>query len=87
MSGDRKRDGTRQTELVCGSCRQPVETVVERHKTMGINVPHWRAGPCHNPDCEAYVPELVPADTVRPDAGRRTERPAERREMEAGPPA
>ncbi|MEU7397174.1 hypothetical protein [Streptomyces albogriseolus] len=55
MSSDRKRDRTRTTELLCGSCGRPVETVVTRHKTMGINVPHWRAGPCHNPDCVDYV--------------------------------
>ncbi|MFD6908672.1 hypothetical protein ACE1N8_29460 [Streptomyces sp. DSM 116494] len=65
MSDDRKRDGTRPSGHVCGSCRQPVDTVVERHKTMGIYVPHWTAGPCHNPQCEDYVPEQVPAHSAR----------------------
>ncbi|MCA2201448.1 hypothetical protein [Streptomyces sp. SMS_SU21] len=78
MSSDRRRDGSRSTELLCGSCGQPVDTVVTRHKTMGINVPRWRAGPCHNPDCPDYVPEMVPADTLRR---------AEERAKETGPPA
>ncbi|MBT3162610.1 hypothetical protein HTV80_05740 [Streptomyces sp. Vc74B-19] len=81
MGSYRRSDGNRPTELLCGSCGQPVETVVTRHKTMGINVPHWRAGPCHNPDCVDYVPEMVPADTLR------TEKRADLREKEAGPPA
>lgn len=42
MTSDRKRDGTRPTELLCASCGRPVETVVTRHKTFGINVPQWR---------------------------------------------
>jgi hypothetical protein len=33
-----------------------VETVVRRYKTLGAWVPRWVAGPCHNPECEAYVP-------------------------------
>ncbi|MFJ4620493.1 hypothetical protein [Streptomyces sp. NPDC088812] len=40
---------------VCPACGQPVDTVVRRHKTLGAWVPRWVAGPCHNPDCEAYV--------------------------------
>ncbi|MFJ9856740.1 hypothetical protein ACIRVN_04470 [Streptomyces albogriseolus] len=86
MSSDHKRDRTRTTELLCGSCGRPVETVVTRHKTMGVNVPHWRAGPCHNPDCVDYVPEMVPADTLRPRAEDREQR-TEEREKEAGPSA
>jgi hypothetical protein len=39
----------------CPVCGQPVETVVKRHKTLGAWVPVWVAGPCHNPQCEAYV--------------------------------
>lgn len=30
-------------------------TVVRRHKTLGAWVPKWVAGPCRNPECEAYV--------------------------------
>lgn len=33
-----------------------METVVERYKTLGAWVPRWVAGPCHNRECEAYVP-------------------------------
>ncbi|MFI2430891.1 hypothetical protein [Streptomyces sp. NPDC018693] len=44
-------------EHVCPACGQPVESVVQRYKTLGAWVPRWVAGPCHNPDCEAYVPQ------------------------------
>ncbi|SFF48943.1 hypothetical protein [Streptomyces mirabilis] len=44
-------------EHVCPACRQPVTTVVRRHKTLGAFVPVWGPGPCHNPECEAYVGE------------------------------
>ncbi|MFE7648631.1 hypothetical protein [Streptomyces phaeoluteigriseus] len=40
---------------VCPACGQSVDTVVRRHRTPGAWVPRWAAGPCHNPDCEAYV--------------------------------
>ncbi|MBT3152224.1 hypothetical protein HTV45_15250 [Streptomyces sp. CHD11] len=65
MGDDRKRDGARPSEHVCGSCRRPVDTVIERHKTLGIYVPRWTAGPCHNPGCERYVPEQAPAHPAR----------------------
>ncbi|MHC3472339.1 hypothetical protein ACYF6T_27095 [Streptomyces sp. 7R007] len=41
---------------VCPVCGQPVETVVRRHRTLGAWVPRWVPGPCHNPECAAYVP-------------------------------
>lgn len=44
-------------EHVCPACRQPVTTVVRRHKTLGAFVPVWGPGPCHNPECETYVGE------------------------------
>jgi hypothetical protein len=44
------------SEHVCPVCGQPVETVVRRYKTLGAWVPRWVAGPCRNPECEAYVP-------------------------------
>ncbi|MFI5550820.1 hypothetical protein [Streptomyces sp. NPDC051738] len=44
-------------EHVCPHCGQPVDTVVRRHKTLGAWVPTWVAGPCRNPDCEAYAEE------------------------------
>lgn len=36
-----------------------MQSVVQRHKTLGAWVPRWVAGPCHNPKCEAYVEEGV----------------------------
>ncbi|MFB7933968.1 MULTISPECIES: hypothetical protein [Streptomyces] len=34
--------------------------IKKRHKTLGIFVPVWAPGPCHNPDCSDYLqqPEL-----------------------------
>ncbi|MFF4257291.1 hypothetical protein ACFY1L_39525 [Streptomyces sp. NPDC001663] len=55
------------SEHVCPACGQPVETVVKRHKTLGAWVPLWVAGPCHNPQCEAYVPEGAAPDVTAPD--------------------
>ncbi|GAA3660927.1 hypothetical protein GCM10022420_043620 [Streptomyces iranensis] len=43
---------------------------MERRKTMGIFVPVWTAGPCHNPLCEQYVPEREPIGSARPSRGR-----------------
>ncbi|CUW32645.1 hypothetical protein TUE45_pSRTUE45c_0013 (plasmid) [Streptomyces reticuli] len=44
---------------VCGSCKKPVDTVVERYKSFGVFVPAWTAGPCRNPQCAEYVPEYA----------------------------
>ncbi|MFF5182324.1 hypothetical protein ACFY30_00840 [Streptomyces sp. NPDC000345] len=44
-------------QRVCPVCGQPVQSVVRRHKTLGAWVPRWGPGPCHNPECEAYVEE------------------------------
>ncbi|HZF88449.1 hypothetical protein [Streptomyces sp.] len=65
MNSDRKRRTGRTSGHACRSCKQPVDTVVERHKTMGVYVPVWTAGPCHNPQCERYVPEQVEIHTRR----------------------
>ncbi|MFJ8533587.1 hypothetical protein [Streptomyces sp. NPDC093591] len=65
MNSEQKRGVTSPSGHVCRSCKQPVETVVERHKTMGIFVPVWTAGPCHNPHCEQYVPQQVPVSSAR----------------------
>ncbi len=56
MNGERKHR-TSASEHVCGACKRPVDTVVERHKSLGVYVPVWTAGPCRNPDCAEYVPE------------------------------
>ncbi|MEV7995115.1 hypothetical protein AB0O67_25380 [Streptomyces sp. NPDC086077] len=71
MNGERKPKQTQPSQQArpsrhsCHSCKQPVDTVVERHKNMGVYVPTWTAGPCHNPRCEHYVPEQVPITSVR----------------------
>lgn len=49
-------------EHVCPVCGQSVETVVRRHKTLGAWVPRWVAGPCRNPECEAFVEEGAEED-------------------------
>ncbi|MFI2783793.1 hypothetical protein [Streptomyces sp. ALB3] len=52
-----ERQTDRQAEYVCPACKQPVATVLARHKTLGVFVPHWGPGPCHNPDCRSYEAE------------------------------
>ena len=51
---------------VCPACGQPVDTAVRRHKTLGAWVPVWVAGPCHNPNCDAYVEESGAASGGEP---------------------
>ncbi|PZT71088.1 hypothetical protein DN402_01855 [Streptomyces sp. SW4] len=71
MNSERQRPASASAgERVCPACRQPVETVVHRHKSMGVYVPAYAAGPCHNPRCEKYEPELVPADSLRDGPAR-----------------
>jgi hypothetical protein len=65
MNSDLKHRARRPAGHVCPACKEPVADVVERHKTMGVYVPHWTAGPCHNPHCGQYVPELTPVHSVR----------------------
>ncbi|TLS42256.1 hypothetical protein FE633_31770 [Streptomyces montanus] len=56
-------------EYVCPVCGQPVDTVVHRHKTLGVVVPLWGPGPCKNPECEAYkAEETEPAPVVTADS-------------------
>ncbi|MEV8593288.1 hypothetical protein [Streptomyces sp. NPDC052012] len=62
MNRERKHRVTLPAGQVCPSCKQPVETVVERHRTMGVYVPLWIAGPCHNPHCEQYEPQEATPD-------------------------
>ncbi|MFD3696893.1 hypothetical protein ACFWUZ_12195 [Streptomyces sp. NPDC058646] len=40
----------------CPACERPVEAAITRHKTLGVFVPVWGPGPCHNRDCPDYVP-------------------------------
>ncbi|MFF1510420.1 hypothetical protein [Streptomyces sp. NPDC058326] len=65
MKAEPKSRTTPSSQRVCRSCKQPVDAVVERHKTMGVYVPVWVAGPCHDPNCDQYVPEQVPITSVR----------------------
>ncbi|WP_078625562.1 hypothetical protein RFN58_40810 [Streptomyces iakyrus] len=65
MSTEQKPPATTPSTYVCRSCKQPVDAVVERHKSMGVYVPHWTAGPCHNPRCDHCVPEQIPISSVR----------------------
>lgn len=54
-------------EYVCPVCKQAVDMVVRRHKTLGVFVPLWGPGPCRNPDCAAYEEaEAEPALTAEP---------------------
>ncbi|EGX61440.1 hypothetical protein SZN_02777 [Streptomyces zinciresistens K42] len=61
----------------CPDCGQPVDTVVKRHKTLGIWVPTWVGGPCENPDCGASAHTGdIPGERHRGSGGQRAERPA-----------
>ncbi|CAL9288097.1 hypothetical protein SUDANB180_06185 [Streptomyces sp. enrichment culture] len=73
MRGEQKHR-TRTSEFVCGSCKQPVGTVVERHKSFGIFIPVWTAGPCHNPRCPEYVSEAELIGRLRGARDRRAGR-------------
>ena len=45
-----------QAGHVCPACHNPVTEKITRHYTMGLFVPLWKPGPCHNPSCPKYVP-------------------------------
>lgn len=55
-------------EYVCPVCKQAVDTVVRRHKTLGVFVPLWGAGPCQNPQCAEY--EEGEAEKAEAETGR-----------------
>ncbi|MFG2572372.1 hypothetical protein [Streptomyces sp. NPDC048481] len=80
-------------QRVCSACGEPVQSVVRRHKTLGAWVPRWAAGPCHNPDCEAYVeagpqPHLAaPGDDSGPGHPAGPERSATSEEGPGAPAA
>ncbi len=60
MSKAERGAGSRGTSA-CPVCRHPLDMIIKkRHKTLGIFVPVWAPGPCHNPDCSDYLqqPEL-----------------------------
>ena len=64
-------EGMDGEEHVCPVCGQPVGTVVRRYKTLGAWVPLWVGGPCHNPECSAYVYDGTeqPAQEPEPKPG------------------
>lgn len=75
-------------EYVCPVCGQPVDTVVHRHKTLGVFVPLWGPGPCKNPECRAYKEEAesepdLTTESGRPDTGEAPEAPEEPEAPEA----
>ncbi|MET9548823.1 hypothetical protein [Streptomyces sp. 135] len=74
MNGERKHRTTTASGHVCGSCKQPVDAVVVRHKSLGVFVPAWVAGPCQNPRCEEYVPESAHIVWTRSGWERKTGR-------------
>ena len=45
---------SKEDSKACPVCKQPVEPVLRRHKTLGVFVPDWGPGPCRNPECERY---------------------------------
>ncbi|MFC8370975.1 hypothetical protein [Streptomyces sp. NPDC057238] len=70
MSRTREQPTPPRAAYVCRSCKRPVNAVLERHKTMGVYVPAWTAGPCHNAKCPDYVPEQVSVTSVRGETWR-----------------
>lgn len=66
---------------MCPICKQPVPSEIHRHKSLGIFVPVWRAGPCQNPECTEYAPRSGPPGTgpAPPDQKPRAAQPAARR--------
>lgn len=60
----------RQAEYVCPVCKHPVATEIQRHKTLGIFVPVWGPGPCHNPDCPAHEEEPQQESDQKSAAGQ-----------------
>ncbi|MGW5851778.1 hypothetical protein ACWFQ8_28190 [Streptomyces sp. NPDC055254] len=57
MSKVEHETSSRRQALTCPACKRPVTmtTARGRHKTLGVFVPVWVPGPCHNPDCTAYL--------------------------------
>ncbi|MGW4837091.1 hypothetical protein [Streptomyces globisporus] len=51
----KKRDLHQRAAFMCPTCKQSVPSEIHRHKSLGIFVPVWRAGPCENPDCAEYA--------------------------------
>ncbi|WP_078628032.1 hypothetical protein [Streptomyces sp. NRRL F-2664] len=65
MDGEKHPAATRPNSL-CPSCRQPLPTTVQRHKTMGVYVPLYTAGRCTNPGCAAAEPAAATQQATSP---------------------
>ncbi|MFJ3519245.1 hypothetical protein [Streptomyces sp. NPDC090131] len=65
MDGIKHFAATRPGQL-CPSCKQPLPTTVQRHKTMGVYVPLYADAPCNNPSCD----RAVTADRRAPEGNR-----------------
>jgi hypothetical protein len=70
MSIREEQSAASRPKHACPSCKHPVTPVLERHKTMGVYVSAWTAGPCHNEKCPSYVPEQVAVTSVRGETWR-----------------
>ncbi|MEU9190889.1 hypothetical protein AB0D14_41625 [Streptomyces sp. NPDC048484] len=59
-------------ESVCPVCKQSVDTVVRRHKTLGVFVPVWGPGPCRDSRCASHQEEVEPGrpEELRVDTER-----------------
>ncbi|GAA1709842.1 hypothetical protein GCM10009680_58530 [Streptomyces yatensis] len=44
-----------RTGRMCPACHYPLTAKMTRHKTMGIFVPLWTPGTCHNPTCPKHA--------------------------------
>nr|WP_093798391.1 hypothetical protein [Streptomyces sp. Wb2n-11] len=58
--GSNEHETEARARHVCPVCKQPVQTVIKRHKSLGVFVPVWRPGPCQNSDCSAYEAQEEP---------------------------
>ncbi|WP_411101941.1 hypothetical protein [Streptomyces sp. cmx-4-9] len=43
-------------QQTCPACGGAVDTVVRRHKSLGVFVPEWVPGPCRDRECLRYAP-------------------------------
>ncbi|MDI9883605.1 hypothetical protein QMZ92_04115 [Streptomyces sp. HNM0645] len=67
-----------QDEYTCPTCGQPVGSAIRRRKVLGVFVPEWGPGPCHNPACARSAGDASGARRERggEDAQRTNEEPA-----------
>ncbi|WP_328494032.1 hypothetical protein OHS59_15775 [Streptomyces sp. NBC_00414] len=56
-------------EFLCPVCKQSVDMVVRRHKTLGVFVPVWGPGPCRNFRCASYEAGEAGQEPAKPATG------------------